>query len=874
MSSDKIINIMALREKQGLFINETDLEEMNQAELLEKLIKLDDYTSKLEKEHLNTIKAQEELEISRKKYFDSFESAPVGFLLIDAGGLVIDTNKRASDMLKTSREQIFNRNFVEYISPENKHIYLNSLQNINKLQQTSIETKLLVKDSNEELYCQLYLQLNQIGTRQFIRLTLNDISTQKKQEIELKQLKKSLSQKVFERTEELLKTNENLKSEVEKRRKAEDLVREREQRVNLIANNIPGGLYLAKYSSHVEFLYLNKEIEFLTGYLKEDFLTGEINYEDLFFRNERPKILKMIKDGLNNHGRFHIQYRIQMRNGQEKWLEEYGAEAYSAGKQQFIVGYIRDYSENHKIIEKLKESESRHRMLIENTLEGYWQVNNEIRTTHVNPALCNMLGYSKDELIGSDPRIYIHEEYIKQYQIQIDSLDNTEHRTYELVFIRKNGTKINTLINATTIKNNEGISVGSFALLTDITELKRTHEELNKSKKMLQLVIDNIPQFIFWKDKNSKYLGCNKNFARAAGVEKPEDIFGKFDDELPWDKAEARNYVTIDKRVMAMDKPEYHIIESQQQADGRKAWLDTNKIPLHDENGKVVGILGTFEDITKRIEDEKKIIKLVDDLRKSKNTIEKDAIKLRKLNKKLEESETQLKEINLNKDKFFSIVAHDLKSPLSSFLSLTRVFSEQYSSLSSEDLHDLAQNLYESANNVFKLMNNLLEWSRVQRGTISLNPHDILIKELTEATIEIVRMQAKQKNIDIELQCSDEFSALADHRMISTVIRNLLTNAIKFTPEKGKITVAINKRKNDIEISITDTGVGMNKDQLRKLFRIDVQNTTKGTSGELGTGLGLILCKEFVELNGGKISVTSQEGKGSSFKFTLPAENN
>ncbi|MFA6609547.1 MAG: PAS domain-containing protein [Candidatus Omnitrophota bacterium] len=134
----------------------------------------------------------------------------------------------------------------------------------------------------------------------------------------------------------------------------------------------------------------------------------------------------------------------------------------------------------------------------------------------------------------------------------------------------------------------------------EIEDIKLTEHKLRDSREMGQLVMDNIPQFIFWKDTRSAYLGCNENFAKVAGVGKPEKIVGKTDYDLAWKKEEADFYREADRRVMYNDKAEYHIIEPQLQASGKQAWLDTNKVPLHDENGKVVGVLGTYEDITER----------------------------------------------------------------------------------------------------------------------------------------------------------------------------------------------------------------------------------------------------------------------------------
>ncbi len=148
--------------------------------------------------------------------------------------------------------------------------------------------------------------------------------------------------------------------------------------------------------------------------------------------------------------------------------------------------------------------------------------------------------------------------------------------------------------------NDFGNPVALINVALDITDRKRSENELRQSKQMLQLILDNIPQRIFWKDRNSIYLGCNRNFANDAGLSNPDDILGSNDYEMPWKSAEADYYRSIDTEVMNNDKPIYHIVEPQTHSDGKILWLETNKVPLHDEQGNVVGILGTYEDITER----------------------------------------------------------------------------------------------------------------------------------------------------------------------------------------------------------------------------------------------------------------------------------
>ncbi|MDP4208372.1 MAG: PAS domain S-box protein [Bacteroidota bacterium] len=235
----------------------------------------------------------------------------------------------------------------------------------------------------------------------------------------------------------------------------------------------------------------------------------------------------------------------------------------------------------------------------------------------------------------------------------------------------------------------------------------------------------------------------------------------------------------------------------------------------------------------------------------------------------LQESEIQLTELNHTKDKFFSIIAHDLKGPLTSLLGLTEQVIENFETFERKSIKKYFQIINKSALNSYKLLENLLEWSRAQTGKIEYQPIIINLKDIIHENIAMVEEQASQKYIKINAVINDNYSIFGDRQMINSILRNLLVNAIKFTSQKGQITVSAVEKIDHIEITVKDTGVGISKDELKKLFRLDCKYSTLGTDDEQGTGLGLILCKEFVEKNGGKIWVESELNHGSDFKFTL-----
>jgi signal transduction histidine kinase len=242
---------------------------------------------------------------------------------------------------------------------------------------------------------------------------------------------------------------------------------------------------------------------------------------------------------------------------------------------------------------------------------------------------------------------------------------------------------------------------------------------------------------------------------------------------------------------------------------------------------------------------------------------------LQAVNHTVQEQNLSLQELNATKDKFFSIISHDLKGPLNSLSSFSGLLINHADSLSKEEITMLAKDLDKNLKNLFALLENLLEWSRSQTGNIVFTPEVFDLNNLLEINKDLLAAQAQNKKITIANHSQQKINIHAHKHSVNTVIRNLVSNAIKFTPEGGKINIGTKVHGEHVVVTIADTGVGMSKEVQDKLFRIDTKHSTKGTADEKGTGLGLILCKEFIEKNGGRIWVESEVGKGSSFHFTL-----
>jgi len=259
--------------------------------------------------------------------------------------------------------------------------------------------------------------------------------------------------------------------------------------------------------------------------------------------------------------------------------------------------------------------------------------------------------------------------------------------------------------------------------------------------------------------------------------------------------------------------------------------------------------------------------------KKKSNLLLENENLIRKTNeRKLLESEKKLMEANATKDKFFSIISHDLKSPFGAMKGLIEMLGMNYKSFNESEKLELISVIGKASNNTYTLLEDLLTWSQAQRGTMDFNPVKTDLAENCKNTIECILPFARKKQISIINNVSEGNLVKADINMLTTIIRNILSNAVKFTPNGGEIYISAKKPEGSLlEISIADNGVGMSEQQLQKIFKIDEKYKTQGTNNETGTGLGLMICKEFVEKHQGEINVVSKEGIGSTFSFTLPA---
>ena len=277
-----------------------------------------------------------------------------------------------------------------------------------------------------------------------------------------------------------------------------------------------------------------------------------------------------------------------------------------------------------------------------------------------------------------------------------------------------------------------------------------------------------------------------------------------------------------------------------------------------------------FKELNKELE--RKVIERTTDLETANKLLQLELMERIKAEEALKKSELQLIELNATKDKFFNIVAHDLKNPFTSLIGSSELLYDNIGQLDTNSIHKLALLLNDSAKSGYAILENLLDWSRSQTGLLKYNPEKLNLSKLIDENISNVQLFASNKDIALIHQKNDYIYLVSDKCMINTILRNLLSNAIKFTDRGGKVVISTENNKDEVIISVKDTGIGISRENIEKLFRLDSKYSLPGTENEQGTGLGLKLSKEFVEKEGGRIWVESIVNQGSVFNFSIPLQ--
>ncbi|MEI6089146.1 MAG: PAS domain S-box protein [bacterium] len=590
-----------------------------------------------------------------------------------------------------------------------------------------------------------------------------------------------------------------------------------------------------------KYIEVNKEFYTLFGFDKEEVI-GKTAIE---FGILTPESMTSILLNADSQGNVtNVEADLKAKNGDIKHVLLSSENIY-VQEEKLRYTVVQDITERKKAEEMLYESEEKHRRLIENSHDIIYTLNADGVFVFVSPAWTVLVGHPVSEVIGRPFHLFVHPDDLpgcfEFMQKLLESGQRQEGVEYRVK--HSNGSWYWHTSSAVPLRDESGMVFGLEGIARDISERKKAEEELIKISKKFEAIVSASPDGIGMVSLDGKVQLMSDKLASIYGysIEEKDEMIGKslfgFIDPSNHKLLVDNIHKLIDGNK-GKEISEYLAVKK----DNSRFYVDVNSTILYDSEGNPSSILFVERDISERKKTEQDI--------------------------KLKSEE--LIKINAEKDKFFSIIAHDMRGPFNGFLGFTQIMAEELPNMTMTEIQKMADLMRKSATNLYRLLGNLLEWSLMQQGLIPFNPEVVKLLPIIDDSTATIIEPAKSKGIGINYDIPLDVVVFADRNMIQTIIRNLVSNAVKFTPKGGQITISA-KYSDDqsVEISIKDTGIGMSPKILNNLFLSDVNTNRKGTEGELSTGLGLMLCKEFIEKHGGKLCVESEVGKGSNFYFIL-----
>jgi two-component system sensor histidine kinase/response regulator len=401
------------------------------------------------------------------------------------------------------------------------------------------------------------------------------------------------------------------------------------------------------------------------------------------------------------------------------------------------------------------------------------------------------------------------------------------------------GRRIHSLVKKFPVYDEKNHLIAVASISRDITEYKNTLEELYKSEEKYRLLINNQGEGIGMLDPEENFLFANP---------KAEEIFGLGQDKL------------VGKSLFDFVDEEGEALIREQTEQRRKGVKGSYEIEIRRKKGETRQILVTASPQYK------------DNTFNGTFAIFRDVTERRSADEKLRKSEQDLREASVTKDKLFSIIAHDLRNPFNSIMGISDILMKDYAGYDKDEVLTFVKMINDASRQAHNLLENLLNWTRAQSGELTIVPSGIDVHETIESIFRLYGSLAREKNLSLENRVRPGTLVHGDANMIPTIFRNLVSNAIKFTRPRGKITVNSRNARKCTDVVVSDTGIGIPHEMLGRLFEIDGSTTRTGTANEEGSGLGLALCREFVERNNGSIRVNSKPGRGTSFSVRLPRQ--
>jgi PAS domain S-box-containing protein len=623
-------------------------------------------------------------------------------------------------------------------------------------------------------------------------------------------------------------------------------------------------------------LFLNKAFYDTYGFDKDDF--KEKNIRLIRSRNNPPEIAdRILPETLL--GGWHGELINCKKDGSEfPVFLSTSVVKNDEGEPTALIGVATDITERKKTEAALRQSEERFRSVTQSANDAIITVNGKGEILAWNRGAEIAFGYSESEIVGLSLNLIIPEDYLDKHikgmvRLEMRGEKKVIGKTVELNGKKKNGDTFPLELSLSDWETSEGKFFTG--IIRDISRRKRTELEArviyeithgitttSNLDELLKLIHQSLGKVVY---ADNCFVALHNP---KTGLFSFPYFVDKFDTTpLPTSMGKSCTaYVFRTVRPFLFTSDVFNRLHEQNEVElvgsPSPSWIG---IPLQSPSA-VIGVLVLQHYEKENIYSERDLDFLI-----SIGSQIAIAIERKKSEEEIKLKNELLQTLNAEKDKFFSIIAHDLKGPMSAFVAVTQILTEDIQNMTLDEIRDITISMKTDATNIYKLLENLLEWSRLKRGVMEFKPEKLNIRKMISTGIEVVSMPARNKGIEIVIDVPVNLDVTADAHMFETVIRNLVSNSVKFTTTGGKVIVSASvNQDNDIEIRISDNGIGMTPELKSKLFMLNEKTSRPGTEGESSTGLGLLLCKEFIEKHDGRIWVESEVGKGSVFNFTIP----
>ncbi len=650
-----------------------------------------------------------------------------------------------------------------------------------------------------------------------------------------------------------------IKEDITAKRDAETALKKSEEKFRIVADYAYDWEYWTDLNEN--FVYVSPSSERISGYKPKEFYEDKGLMAKIIHPDDKELFLEHKHNVKKNSERSPLEFRVITKNKEIHWIGHVCRDVYGEdGEFIGIRGNNRLITEHKKAEQALVDSEEKYRLIVETASDWIWEIDKEGKYTYSSPRILSVLGYTEEEIIGKTPFDLMPEAEKDRVSTIFEDIVKHNKTIIELenINIHKNGSLVVMETSGLPFFDANGELLGYRGIDRDVTLRNETEQALKESEERLRLA-QNAGKIGIWEwNVEMDQIVWSDMTYEIFGLQKKEEIMSS-DEYFKHIHPEDKQRLIAELDVSLENKKEEHRTEYRIIVNDKVKWInETSRIIT--KSGKLVKMIGVLHDITHR----------------------------KSAQKALKDSEKSLRESNKTKDMFFSIIAHDLKSPFNTMMGFSDLLVSDFDNYEVEQQKKFIGVINQGIHNTYKLLENLLIWSRSQQGTIDFNPEPENLHLLASETISLLGQQYIKKSIRLINKVPEEIDIIADKNMLLTILRNLISNAIKFTPQKGSVEIGcrVSHVKTDgrlsqqdgknliplqsIQIYVKDSGIGILKDKQKQIFEISETISTKGTDGESGTGLGLVLCREFVEKHGGKIWVESEEGRGSKFIFTLP----